>query len=119
GDQRDSADAAFGVMRGEPGKRPVPGLGPRPGALPSPVLLTGPAAAFQQADRLVRLEQRLVVGEHLADGRLGARRQPLGPYPGWRGADMGGSLAAIKPGQAAVKAAEGAVRGRKGGTDRG
>src|SRR5262249_58460998 len=90
GDQRDTADGAFRVMRGEPGERPVPGLGPGPEVLSSPVLLTGPAPAFQHADRLVRLEQRLVVFEHAADGRLGALRQRLRPYPRWRGPDVGG-----------------------------
>src|SRR5215831_14995704 len=97
----------------------MPDLGPGPVVLPSPILLTSPAAAFQRADRLVRLEQRLIVAEHRADGFLGARSQLLGPHPGWRLPDMVGAVAAIKPGQAAVNAPEAQIGAEKGKTDGG
>jgi len=87
--------------------------------LPSPVLLTGPAAALDHADRLIRLEQRLVVAKHLADGVLGARRQRLGPHPGWPLPDVVGAIAAIKPGQAAVNAPEAQIGAEEGKTDGG
>ena len=85
GDERDAADATLGVMRREPGERPVPGPA---AALPVVAGCRSPRWRYRvpwcapPRRRLVGLIERLVVGEHPADGRLGAGGQLLGPYLG-------------------------------------
>jgi hypothetical protein len=85
----------------------------------APVFLAGAAAVLEHADRLVGLEEGLIIGEHALDGGLGARGERLWPYPGWRQADMVGAVPAIKPGQASVDPPEAQVGAEKGKSDRG
>jgi hypothetical protein len=73
----------------------------------------------RERDGLVGFEQRLVLGEHLADRRFGPVGQRPGPDLGRRAADVLGLVDPPPPGQGLVHPAEPQVRTEEGERDRG
>ena len=120
-DQRHAGDVPVRVVRGEPGERPLPVL-VRVRRRRAARRLRAAAARrgrVRLADRLVRLVQRLAVGQHVAHGRLDPGGERARPHLGGQQAQVRFQVEAVEPGQGLVDPADAEIGPEEGEADGG